>query len=474
MAKPTGFIEYQRQDPTKRPVNERIGDFDEFEIPLGLTELKQQAARCMDCGVPSCHFYGCPLQNLIPDWNDMIYQEQWRRALELLQETANFPEITGRICPAPCEAACTLAINQQPVTIRHIELQIVERGWQEGWIQPEPADQKSGKKVAVIGSGPAGLTAAQILSRMGHTVVVFEKSNRLGGLLRYGIPDYKLEKWIIDRRLEQLQAEGVVFETDVEAGVDLSTRYLQRGYDVILIATGSGIPRNLDIPGRNLRGIHFAMDFLAQQNHRNADDPIAEQTAITAKDKRVVVIGGGDTGADCVGTARRQGARQITQIEILLMPPTERMPANPWPLWPNILRSSSSHEEGCERLWSILTKKAEGVKGNVAKLHCVKLDWTKDKSPGFQEIPGSQFELDADLILLALGFTHVEHGPLVTELGLELTNRGDIKTNSKGMTSTDRVFAVGDCVTGASLVVRAMAEARRTARAIHRYLMNIG
>ncbi len=360
MGKPTGFLLYERQEPPKRPVADRVHDYQEIELRLPVPQLEVQAARCMDCGVPFCHSFGCPVQNLIPDWNDMVYRKQWRKALDLLHLTNNLPEVTGRVCPAPCEAACTLAINQKPVAIRPIALQIIERGWERGWVQPEPAPVKTGKKVAIIGSGPTGLAAAQQLARRGHEVVVFEKADRLGGILRYGIPDFKLEKWVIDRRIEQMRSEGVVFETRVEAGSDVSVRYLRRTFDAILLAAGARTPRDLKVPGRELDGIHFAMRFLTQQNRRNAGDTVPAEEAISAAGKNVVVIGGGDTGADCIGTARRQGARDIVQIELLPEPPAERPADNPWPTWPRTLRSSSSHEEGCKRLWSIGTREFVG------------------------------------------------------------------------------------------------------------------
>lgn len=476
MAKSTGFLEFSRTDPAKKNVAERLRNFREFEIPLNHTELLHQAARCMDCGVPGCHAFGCPLHNRIPDWNDMVYREKWQRAFLLLQATNNFPEITGRICPAPCEAACTLSINDKPVTIRHLELQIVEKAWQEGWIQPVIAAQKSGKRVAVIGSGPTGLTAAQQLARRGHAITIFEKSDRIGGLLRYGIPDYKLEKWVIDRRLEQLKAEGIRFETGVDAGVDISARYLKKIFDAILITTGAGVPRDIPIPGRGLDGIHFAMDFLTQQNRRIAGETIFGQREISAKNKQVVVLGGGDTGADCVGTARRQGASRITQLEVLPQPPVERPFDNPWPTWPNILRASSSHEEGCERLWSVRTKAfvsdlVDGV--HVRRLQCVKLDWSSEpggSQPHCREIPGSEFTLDADLVLLAAGFLHTERGVLAEDLLLKSDKKGNLWTDANAMTSNPGVFAAGDCVRGASLVVNAIADGRCLAEQVQRYL----
>lgn len=370
MAKTTGFIEYQRCEPGKRDKAERIHDFLEFELPLPAEQLIQQAARCMDCGVPHCHAFGCPLLNRIPDWNEMVYRGKWRRALQLLHSTNNFPEFTGRICPAPCEAACTLMILQEPVTIRHIERQIVERGWQEGWITPQPSAIKTGKRVAVVGSGPAGLAAAQQLVRKGHEVIVFERDDRVGGILRYGIPDFKLEKGVIDRRLEQMKAEGVIFETNVNAGEDLSVRYMQRSFDAVVLTMGATTPRDLPIPGREWSGIHFAMDFLKGQNRQLKG--VAEST-ICARDKRVVVLGGGDTGSDCVGTSIRQGARQVIQVELLPKPPQHRSVDNPWPTWPNILRTSSSQEEGCERWWSVATKEFVGENGRVAGLKVVDL-----------------------------------------------------------------------------------------------------
>jgi NAD(P)H-dependent glutamate synthase small subunit len=473
MAKPTGFMDYSRQDPAKRTVESRLKDYREFEYYLTEEELRQQAARCMDCGIPFCHAYGCPVKNLIPDFNEMIYRGQWQRALELLHKTNNFPEVTGRVCPAPCEAACTLAINQPSVTIKHIELQIVERGWKQGWIVPQVPAIKTNKRVAVIGSGPAGLAAAQQLARAGHEVIVFEKDDRIGGLLRYGIPDFKMEKSILDRRIAQMTAEGVVFEPNVNAGVDISPSYLERSFDAILIATGAGVPRDLAVPGRELDGIHLAMTFLGQNNRRIAGDIIMDNELISAKGKHVVVIGGGDTGSDCIGTSNRQGARSVTQIELLPQPPEERVEYNPWPEWPNTMRTSSSQEEGCERLWSINTSEFTGNNNAVSTLQCRKLEWTEagpDGRMSFKEIEGSDFELQADLVFLAMGFIHPEHGPLVIENELELDPRGNVAIDSNYMTSKPGIFAAGDAMTGASLVVRAIDHGRLAAARIDEYL----
>jgi NAD(P)H-dependent glutamate synthase small subunit len=473
MGKPTGFLETNREDPSKRKVADRIRDFREFELLLPADRLQKQASRCMDCGVPYCHAFGCPLWNRIPDFNHMVYLGQWQRALDILHETNNFPEFTGRLCPAPCETACTLSINQSPVTIRHIELQIAEWGWREGAIKPEPAVRRTHKKVAVVGSGPAGLAAAQQLARMGHEPVVFEKADKVGGLLRYGIPDFKLEKWMIDRRLDQMKAEGAQFETQVDVGGDVSARYLKRTFDAVLIAAGATVPRELDVPGHELMGIHYAMDYLTLQNRLVDGQPIPPESMIHALNRYVVVIGGGDTGSDCVGTARRQGAKNIKQIEILPNPPEFREPANPWPTWPNIMRTSSSQEEGCERMWSVSTKAFLGDNKYVTGLHCAKLEWSEPDALGrrtCKEIPGSDFEIETDLVLLATGFVHVENGPLVQNLELNLDGRGNIVIDAQGMTSSPGVFAAGDSVQGASLVVKAIQQGRQAAEAVDRYL----
>ncbi len=467
-------MEFTRIDPKKRPVKQRLKDYKEIELSLPIEKLTNQAARCMDCGIPFCHAFGCPLYNLIPDFNDLIYKGHWEKALEVLHSTNNFPEVTGRICPAPCETACTLSINEPAVTIRQIEHQIIERGWQEGWIKPQVPSVKSGKKIAVIGSGPAGLAAAQQLARQGHEVVLYEKDNRIGGLLRYGIPDFKLKKSILDRRMEQMAAEGVIFEPNVYVGKDVSAAYLKKKFNSILITAGAGTPRNLNIPGRDLKGIYFAMEFLAQNNKRVAGDDILTNRIIDAKGKNVVVIGGGDTGSDCIGTSNRQGAKQVTQIELLPKPPEERLEDNPWPEWPQTLRTSSSQDEGCKRMWSINTKKFVSEKGKVKKLQCVKLKWAKPDENGrasFKEIKDSEFEIKADLVFLAMGFVHVEHGPLVEDYNLQLDQRGNIQTDDNYRTSESGVFAAGDAATGASLVVRAINHGRCAAEEIDKFLM---
>ncbi|MFP4380335.1 MAG: glutamate synthase subunit beta [Candidatus Sumerlaeia bacterium] len=474
MAKPTGFLEFDRKHPPKRSIKERVKDYREIEQLMTEEELLDQAARCMDCGIPYCHSFGCPVMNRIPEWNDMVYHGKWKRALELLHSTNNFPEVTGRVCPAPCEAACTLMIDEKPVSIKHIEVQIVERGFQEGWIEPEPPLEKTGCKVAVIGSGPAGMAAAQQLARAGHDVTLFEKDDRIGGLLRYGIPDFKLDKSVLDRRMEQMQAEGVKFETRVDVGRDISVGYLMRSFDAVAITTGSRTPRDLQVPGRELNGIHFAMDFLKQNNKRVAGDDVSDTETITAKDKDVVVIGGGDTGSDCIGTSIRQGAKSVTQIELLPKPPEKREFENPWPTWPIILRTSSSQEEGCERLWSINTKEAIGDgKGHVKALKCVELEWSEPDENGrrsFTEKKGSEFELSAQLVLLAMGFVHTEHEPLVSGFGLDTDPRGNILIDKNFMTTTNGVFAAGDSTKGASLVVHAINLGRQMAEKIDHYL----
>lgn len=474
MGDPVGFKTYTRQLPPKKSIQERLKDFKEFTLPMPEEEQKKQAARCMDCGIPYCHGIGCPLANLIPTFNDLVFRGRWKEALDFLHSTNNFPEFTGRICPAPCEAACTLSINDDPITIELIECLISERGWKEGWIVPEPPTYETGKRVAVVGSGPAGLAAAQQLRRAGHEVTLFEKADRIGGLLRYGIPDFKLDKKVIDRRLEQMKAEGVKFETGVNVGEDISARYLKKSFDVVCLTAGSRTPRDLNVEGRDLDGIHFAMEFLTQQNKRNANDVIDPKTTILAKDKVVVVIGGGDTGSDCIGTSNRQGAKKVYQFEILPQPPAQANMVNPnWPHWPVIMRTSTSQEEGCERRWCISTKKFTG-NGKVEKLHGVEVEWVQEtptSRPTLKEVPGTEFVLDVDLVLLAMGFVHVEHDRLITDLGVELDQRGNVVINKEYMTSVPGVFAAGDTAMGASLVVKAIAQGRQMAHYIDAYLM---
>jgi glutamate synthase (NADPH/NADH) small chain len=467
MGKITGFKEIEREVPERRPVTERINDWFEVYQPFPDERVRSQGARCMDCGVPFCHT-GCPLTNIIPDWNDLVYRDRWRDAIRVLHATNNFPEFTGRICPAPCEAACVLGINEPPVTIKNIERTIVDHAWNEGWIKPELPSQRSGKRVAVVGSGPAGLAAAQQLARAGHLVTVFEKSDRIGGLLRYGIPDFKMEKHHIDRRLSQMEAEGVTFRTSAHVGVNVSIEALRHDVHAILLAAGSEQPRNLPIPGRELKGIYFAMEFLPQHNKRNAGDRIPDEQWISAKGKDVIIIGGGDTGADCLGTSIRQHAASITQFEIMPKPPNSRADSTPWPLWPLMLRTESAHEEGGNRIWSILTTRFEGDEhGNVKKLCTVDVG----APPSFELIPGSEQEFPADLVLLAMGFTGPVRSGLVDELGVELDARGNVKADDDYMTTVPGVFAAGDTRRGQSLVVWAIAEGRSAARGIDKYLM---
>lgn len=473
MGKPTGFLEIQRHDRGYAPVADRIQHFREFVIPLSAKEISEQGARCMDCGIPYCH-NGCPVNNLIPDWNDLVYRNHWRDAIKELHRTNNFPEFTGRICPAPCEAACTLNLDDNPVTIKTIECSIVDRAWEEGWIKPEIPKARTGKQVAVIGSGPAGLACAQQLARAGHRVVVYEKNDRIGGLLRYGIPDFKMEKHLIDRRMAQMRAEGVVFCPNTHVGVDVSIQSLLEKYDAIVLAGGSEKPRNLNVPGRELKGIHYAMEFLTQQNRRVAGDEIPGAESILATGKRVVVIGGGDTGSDCIGTSIRQGAISIVQLEILPQPPERENKLLTWPYWPNKLRISTSHEEGCERLFSTSTKAFEGERGQVTKIHCVKVEWNQDENGRWQmqEVPGSEFTLDTDLVLLAMGFVHPVHEGMLEQLKVELDPRGNVKADTHTYrTSTPKVFAAGDMRRGQSLVVWAIREGRQAARAVDEYLM---
>ena len=474
MGTPSGFLEYPRVEIGHRPIKQRIRDWHEIDQPLVDRVLNQQAARCMDCGIPFCHSLGCPVQNRIPEFNELVYHQRWREAAANLHSTNNFPEITGRVCPAPCEAACTLALNDRAVNIKQIEYQIAERAFAENWVEPLRPKVKTGKKVAVIGSGPAGLAAAQQLVRAGHQVVVFEKDDRLGGLLRYGIPDFKLEKHILDRRLEQMVSEGVRFEPNVNVGVDLTAAELQGRFQATILCMGAGQPRELRAPGTELRGVHFAMDYLPQQNRRVAGDPVASigEPAIEARRKNVVVIGGGDTGSDCVGTAIRQGAASVTQLEILPQPPEDHNPDTPWPFWPKIMRTSSSQEEGCQRRWSTLTKDLIGVEGRVTELHACVVAWTPGPNGWeMQELPGTEFTLPADLVLIAMGFVHVAHAGLIADLGVALDGRGNVVAD-RWMSSVPGVFAAGDAVRGASLVVHAIYHGRLCAAACDNWLRN--
>ena len=465
MGKPTAFLELDRQDRQYLPTQDRVQNFNEFVVPLDEADLKEQASRCMDCGVPYCH-NGCPVNNQIPDWNDLVYTGDWQAALANLHSTNNFPEFTGRICPAPCEAACTLNIDDNPVTIKSVECAIVDRGWEEGWILPKVPEQKTSKSVGIIGGGPAGMAAAQQLARAGHDVHVYEKNAKAGGLLRYGIPDFKMEKHSIDRRAEQMQAEGVSFHYGVNVGVDVTANELEAKHDALILSGGSEVPRDLPVAGRDLDGVHYAMDFLPQQNRRVGDEDLGDITPILAKDKHVVVIGGGDTGSDCIGTSFRQGAASVTQLEIMPMPPEKEDKGMTWPDWPLKMRTSSSQEEGAVRDFSVMTKKVMGEDGKVTAIECIKVD---DK---MQDIAGSEFELKADLVLLAMGFIHPVHDGLVEELALEKDPRGNVAADTATYESSrKKIFACGDMRRGQSLVVWAIREGRQCAREVDFFLM---
>ena len=478
MGKPTGFVEFAREDRPYVKAAERIKSFKEFVKPLPDDAVQTQAARCMECGIPFCH-NGCPVNNLIPDWNDLVYRNRWREALDTLHSTNNFPEFTGRICPAPCEEACVLNINDQSVTIKTIECAIVDKGWQEGWIVPRPAARKTGKRVAVVGSGPAGMACAQQLARAGHAVTLYEKSDRIGGLLRYGIPDFKMEKHLIDRRMTQMAAEGVEFRPNTHIGGNLPAPRLVEEFDAVVLSGGAEAPRDLPVPGRELDGVHFAMDFLTQQNKRIAGD--AEDAAhantgapISAKGKHVIVIGGGDTGSDCIGTSFRQGAKSVTQLEILARPPEHENKPLVWPDWPLKMRTSSSQEEGAERDWSVVTKSLSGKAGKVTALNAVRVDWQKgaDGKVAMVELPNSAFELKADLVLLAMGFLHPVHHGMLEQLDVARDPRGNVQADTvRYQTSHEKVFAAGDMRRGQSLVVWAIREGRQCARAVDQFLM---
>lgn len=484
MGKPTGFLEYEKKERGYEPPKERLKTYREFLRRMDNEEVRTQAARCMNCGIPFCQGTGsvapgapgCPVNNQIPDWNHLVYRDHWKAALDNLHSTNNFPEFTGRVCPAPCEASCTLNINENPVSIKTIECEIADRGWDEGWIKPQSAPRGTGKRIAIVGSGPAGLACAQQLARAGHSPTVFEKADRIGGLLRYGIPDFKMEKHLIDKRIRQMESEGVIFRPRMHVGIDVSVQRLLDDYLVLVLAGGAERPRDLPIPGRELDGIHFAMDFLTQQNRRVAGDDektAAPGGAISARGKHVVVIGGGDTGSDCIGTSNRQGAASVTQLEIMPKPPAAENKAMTWPDWPLKLRTSSSHEEGCVRDWSVVTKRAVGEGGKVTGLVCARVEWTRGpKGMEMKEVEGSEFELRADLVLLAMGFTGPIIPGLVDQTKAALDTRGNVQASTDDYkTSVDRIFACGDMRRGQSLVVWAIREGRQCARAVDEYLM---
>jgi len=477
MGKPTGFKEFERKDRGYAPVDERVKHYEEFVVSLSDNELTEQGARCMDCGIPFCH-NGCPVNNIIPDFNDLVYQSDYESAINVLHSTNNFPEFTGRICPAPCQESCTLNITDEPVTIKTIECAIIDKAWENGWVKPEVATHKTGKRIAVVGSGPAGMAAAQQLARAGHAVVVYEKEDNIGGLLRYGIPDFKLAKMLIDRRVAQMRSEGVEFHTNTCIGEDISAKQLKQDFDAVVLTGGSEAPRDLPIPGRELHGVEFAMDFLRANSKVVQGVAGAKEHLISAEGKHVVVIGGGDTGSDCIGTSNRHGAASVTQIEILDKPPVKEDKAMTWPDWPNKLRTSSSQEEGCERMWNVTTKSfVDDGNGNIKALKCALVRWDKDAEGRWQmsEVEGSEFELKADLVTLAMGFVHPVHKGMIEELGLELDGRGNVNGSTEGddayKTSIEGVFSAGDMRRGQSLVVWAIREGRQAAHAVDKYLM---
>jgi len=472
MADPKGFLKYKRELPKSRSPKKRVADYKEIYKDFDSEKTVKQAARCMDCGVPFCH-NGCPLGNIIPEFNDAVYEQDWATAFDILKSTNNFPEFTGRICPAPCESACVLGINQPPVAIEHIEKSIAEMAFEKGYIRPQPPTLRTGKKVAVIGSGPAGLAAAAQLNKAGHMVTVFERNERVGGLLRYGIPDFKLEKWVVERRVALMEAEGIRFKTNANVGVNIDVNHLMDEFDALVLCGGSTVPRDLKIPGRDLKGVHFAMDFLEQNNKRVSGKKYSNKESILASNKNILVIGGGDTGSDCVGTSNRHGAKSITQIELLSKPPAKRSAATPWPNWPMMLRTSSSHEEGCEREWAILTKEfVSDGKGNVTGLKLVDIEWKMDKATGrskFVEVEGTERIVDCDLALLAVGFVHPQFEGMLEQLGVNINDRGNV-ADLNYQTNIEKVFVAGDMRRGQSLVVWAISEGREAAKAIDEYL----